>query len=119
MTKRGSESGTDREYGKHLDQVRERSWIFERMRTVCVEEASTICPKLLDDLLRCNWPLGNCLFGDCIRDWVAGTVCYGLSVGTKSLHLHRLNQLHTVVGLQVLHDSLRNEHKRADEAKRQ
>ena len=100
-------------------QIGERSWILERMSAVGVEEAAAVGAEFLDDLLRGHRTLRDGLRGDRVHHRLAVGVHRGLAVGAHVLHLLRLNQLHRVVGLQVLHHALRDQHQRADNAERQ
>ena len=57
-----SQSAGDQEDQEHLEQVRERRRVFERMRGVGVEESAAIGAEHLDRFLRCHRSLRDGLF---------------------------------------------------------
>ena len=95
----------------------ERSRILKWMGTVGIEEAAAIRAPFLNDLLRSNRPLRDRLGRDgvhyrltvCVHNWFA--VC------ADTLYLLRFDQFHGVIGLQILHDTLRHEQQSADNTK--
>ena len=87
----GHRDGEDRQ---HLEEVRERRRVLERVRRVGVEEAAAVGAELLDGLLRGDRPLGDRLGGALERLDLRGRV-------------------------EVLDDALRDEQQRADDADRQ
>ena len=89
------------------------------MRAVGVEEAAAVGAELLDDLLRGHRSLRDRLRGDRIHHRLAAGVNRRLAIGADVLDLLRLHQLYRVVGPQVLHHALRDQHQRAHNAERQ
>ena len=81
------------------------------MRAVGVEEAAAVGPELLDDLLRRHRALGNRLFAEDARLWLA--VC------ARRGDCLRIDDRDLVVRLQILYDALRHEEKGADDRDRQ
>src|SRR5579863_1127296 len=88
---RVSETAADGEDREHFNEVRQRSWVLEGMRTIGVEEAATVGSELLNDLLRSDWALCNGLFGDGVHNGLAVAVDHGLAIRSDPLHLHRLD----------------------------
>ena len=76
------------------------------MSAVRVEEAAAVGAPFFDDLLRRNGTLGNRPRSDLVHHGLAVGSDHWLPVGIGFLNLLRLNQLHRVVGLQVLNHSL-------------
>ena len=88
------------------------------MRAVGVEEAAAVGAVFLDDLLRCDRALRDGLRRNGVHHRLAAGIDRGLAIGIDVLHLLRLDQLHRVVRLQVLHHSLRDQQQRANDAER-
>ena len=59
-----SESAADGENGKHLDEIRQRRRIFERVRGVGVDVTAAVGAEHFDRDLRRHRPLHDVLFGD-------------------------------------------------------
>ena len=118
-----SESAADGENGKHLNKIRERCRIFERMRCVGVYVTAAVRPEHFDRDLRRHWPLHDVLFGDGLllhhRLVVSSLDRLALVVFLFDLDFHRLHQRRLGVRLEILNHPLRNEEQCEDEANRQ
>ena len=102
-----------------FNEIRKRSWIFERVRAVGVEETAAVGAELLDDFLRSDRALRDGLVGHGVHDRLALRVHHRLAVWLGLLDLHRFDQFRRVIGLEVLNDSLRNQHQSSNDAERQ
>src|SRR5947207_2113241 len=100
---RVSKPGRDCKDAEHLDEIRERRGILERMGAVGVEKASTIGTPFLDDFLRCDRALRDYLIRNGLRD--------NFSVRARGTHLLRLDQFYDVIRLQILGDALPHQQK--------
>src|SRR6266496_4735658 len=93
------------------------------MRTVGIEKATAVGTELFDDFLRSHWPLSDCLRRDGLRLFRVSAIRIGdnLTGGVLLIDFNALliDQLRRVVGPQVLHYALRNQHERAYDANRQ
>src|ERR1700737_33223 len=78
------------------------------MSAVGIEESTAVRAEYLDGFLRRDRPLGNHLVGD-------GLGCR-LAVGAGGLDRVRIQELCSVVRLQILHDALGNEYQRDHQA---
>ena len=76
------------------------------MRAVGVHEAAAVGSQHLDGFLRGNRPLRDGLLSHRIHHRLAIGIDHRLSVLPDLLHLLRLNNLHCVIGLEVLNHSL-------------
>src|SRR2546423_860009 len=88
------------------------------MCAVGVEESSAVRAPLFDDLLRGDWPLGNALISDGVDHRLAGCIHHGLTISVYYLYLLWFDELHGVVRLQVLRNSLPDQQKRPHYTKR-
>src|SRR5215470_17264811 len=113
---RVGEATTNSENRNQLDEVRQWSWVLKRVSAVGVEKSAAICAQFLDDFLGCNRTLGNGLRGHCIHYRLALRIEYRLAVRRCFLYLHGLDELHGVVGFEILNHALRNQHESADDA---
>ena len=59
-----SESAADGENGEHLEEIRKRRWILERMRRVGVRVTAAVGAEHFDRDLRRHRSLHDVLFGD-------------------------------------------------------
>ena len=64
---RVGESARDREDQNHLEEIREWSGIFERMRAVGVEKSAAVGAEHFDGFLRRDRADGDGLLRDCLR----------------------------------------------------
>ena len=91
-----SEPAADRENGQHLDEIRERRRILERMRRVGVRVTAAVGAEHLDRDLRRHRPLHDVLFGDGLffhhRLVVSSLNRLALVVFLFDLDFHRLRQ---------------------------
>ena len=115
---RDRQAGGDGEDEEHLEQIRKRSGILERMRAVGIEKTAAIRAKFLDDLLGCDWSLRNHLIRYRIHHRLATRVDDRLAVCISSLNLKGFDQFHGVIGPEILNHALRNKDQCADDAKR-
>ena len=118
-TERVRETGPDGEDAKHFEQIGKRRRILERVRAIRVKESAPVRAVFFDDLLRSHRALCDGLRGDCVHHGFSACIYDSLAVSAHPLHLLRLDQFHRVVGLQVLHHSLRDQEQRSHNAKRQ
>jgi hypothetical protein len=88
----------DEKNGEHLQEVRERRGVLERMRAVGVEEATTVGAEHLDGLLRGDRALRDGLGSDGLGAHLAIYACGGYRL--------RLDEFGDVVRTEVLDDSL-------------
>ena len=117
------EPAADGENRKHLQEIRERRRVFERMRGVGVDIAAAVGAEHLDRDLRSHRPLHDGLFGDGLffhhRFAVGSVDRLAFVILLFDLDLHRLDQRGLGVGLEILNHALRHEKDREDEADRQ
>src|SRR5215470_2312367 len=116
LAERMGQSRANGEDAEHLEKICDRRRILERMRTVGIEESTTVSTPFLDDFLRGNRALCDGLRGNGIHYRLALAVHRGPAVGADALHLLRFDQLDHVVRLQVLNDTLRHKEKGTDYA---
>src|SRR5580704_19645921 len=106
---RVSQARGDKENGKHLQIIAERSGVLERMRAVRIKETATIRAQHLDCFLRRDRTLRDGLISYCVHHRLTVLADHWLSIRSGLLDLLRLNQLHRVIRLEVLHDSFGNQ----------
>jgi len=116
-SQRVGQAGGNRKNTEQLNQVRQWGRILERVRAVRVKEAATIRAPFLDDLLRSHRPLCDGLLCHGVHHGLAIGADNGFPAGIHFRHVLRFDQLHRVVGLQVLNDSLRDQCQRSHDAK--
>ena len=115
-----SEPAADRENRKHLEEIRERRRILERMRRVGVGVTAAIRAEHLDRDLRRHRTLHDVLFGDGLffhhRLVVSALDRLALVVFLLDLDFHRLHQRRLGVTVEILNHPLRHQKDREDEA---
>ena len=93
------------------------------MRRVDVKETATVSAQLLDGDLRSGGTLSDCLSIDDLSFLRRGPIRIrnNVAIGTLLINLNGLllDQFRRVVWPEVLHDALRNQHERQDDAQRQ
>ena len=107
MAKGVGEARRDREDREHLEEVRQWCRILERVGAVGVEEPAAIGAPFLDDFLRRHRSLCDHLLDDPGRRLLAVCARAGCRL--------RVDQLHAVVRLQVLDDTLRHQDESTDD----
>ena len=114
-----SEPAADRENGQHLDEIRERRRILERMRRICVRVSAAVRAEHLDRDLRRHRTLHDVLLGDGLffrhRLVVSSLNRLALVVFLFDLHFHRLRQRRLGVTVEILNHPLRYQKDRKDE----
>ena len=120
---RVAEGGRDHEDGEHLEEVRQRRRVLERVRRVHVEESAAVGAELLDGDLGRRGPDGQDLLGQgrlrhlrlalLVEDRLA------VLVGLRLVVLSGLDDRDLRVGAEGLDDALRDEDEREHERERQ
>ncbi len=100
------EARADGKNRNQLKQIRKRSGVLERVRAVGIEKAATVGAELLDYFLRSHGSLCDGLLGNSFHDGLPLAIDHGLAVGSDLLHLRGLDELHSVIRLEVLNHSL-------------
>ncbi len=118
-----AERRADQQDRQHLEKVRERRRVFERVRRIDVVEAAAVGAELLDRDLRRRGPERNRLFGRrrLLGDRIALLVLERLAVGPvlRVVVSHRLDQRHRRVLVERLRHALAHQHERQDDRQRQ
>ena len=117
-----SEPAADRENGEHLDEVRERRRVLERMRRVGVGITAAVGAEHFDRDLRRHRSLHDVLLGDGLffhhRLVIRAFDRLALVVLLFDLDFHRLHQLGLGVTVEILNHALRDQKHREDKADR-
>ena len=118
-----AERRRDHEDRQHLEEVRERRRVLERVRRVDVEEAAAVRAELLDgDLRRRRTHRDELLrHGRRLRLRLSAVVEHRVAVGVlhRGRRRRRLNERHGAVGIEVLDHALRDEDQREHQRQRQ
>ena len=89
------------------------------MGAVGIEKSAAVGAQHLDRFLRSNRPLRNRLVGNGIHHRFAIRTNHRLAIGSGLLDLLRFEQFRGVIRPEILHDALRNQQQRIDDAGRQ
>src|SRR5215467_14173161 len=85
------------------------------MSAVGVEKAATVRAIFFDDFLRCYRALRDGLRRHGVHNGLAIRIHRRLAVGAEMRHLLRLDELHSVIGSEILYDALGNQEQSAHE----
>ena len=110
VAERVAEGGGDQQDREHLEEVRERRRVLERVRGVHVEEAAAVGAELLDRDLRGRGPQREDLLGD---------AALPSGVRDRLVVLGQLDDRDLRVGAKCLHHALRDQDQREDDRERQ
>ena len=113
---RVAERRRDQQDREHLEEIRQRRRVLERMRGVHVEEAAAVRAELLDRDLARGRAERHRLLGDELRlgDRLARRIDDGLArlILHRRLDRHGLEQRSRAIRREALHDALRHQHDR-------